>query len=79
MEEIPDRRRHSWVCEHLMMALVLIYRVSAAEKIHEHTLPGGAKCDAKKFGRLKVALEEIPTLFSDRTVRSHTLLLGTAL
>ena len=79
MEEIPDRRRHPRVCEHLMMALSLIYRVSAAEKAHEHILPGGAKCDAKKFGPLKVALEEIPTLFADRTVRSYSLLLGTAL
>ena len=64
------------VCVHIMMASPLVYRLPAAKKAREETPKfGGAKSDTEKFGPLKVALGDIPTLCANHTVRSQSLLI----
>ena len=70
LEERSGQRTHPRVCEHAMMASVLIYRALVAKKTDEHTLPAGAKTNTEKFGPLKVVLEKICALFANRTVCS---------
>ena len=68
-----SKQKDPRVCVHIMMASPLVYRLPAAKKAREETPKfGGAKSDTEKFGPLKVALGDIPTLCANHTVRSQS-------
>jgi hypothetical protein len=55
------------VCADTMIVLTLIYRVPVATRAHRATLLGG-EAATERFGPLKVILEAIPALYSNREV-----------
>ena len=67
-----SKQKYPRVCVHIMMVSPFVYWAPVARRAREETPKfGGAKSDTEKFGPLKIALGNIPTLCANHTVRSQ--------